>query len=121
MKKLLETSPTFEEEINIVYSKKKMNACFLSTMNDRRALIEQYKKLFYSRPNANTKQAFDNLCVRPRTKRYANRLSFNYLVVKNLQCESCVNKCVYDALKKFYLMDKKCVAQVDSLVAKESS
>lgn len=118
---LIKRSAEFEDEEEITWkSKKKRNFCFLQVMNNRHALIEQYKKLFYTSPKpSKTQQAFNNLCIRPRKNRYNNRQSFNYLVYKQLQCQNCKNKCVFEALKTFYLMDSKCVSQLKSLFSKD--
>nr|AGS18796.1 LEF-2 [Pieris rapae granulovirus] len=120
---LVQKSPNFEEEeeTEIIMNKNKKNVCFLPFMHDRQMIIEKYKKLFYSGVNARkSEEAFKNLCIRVRLKRYSNRLSFNYLIVKQLQCSECKNKCVYNALKKFYNMESKCVAQLDDLLSRET-
>nr|AUF82037.1 late expression factor-2 [Cryptophlebia leucotreta granulovirus] len=117
LKNLIKKSKSFEEHKEMVYDVKKTNVCF-QTYTNREDIIKIYRKIFYSKSNAKTEESFKKLCIRPRTNRYACRLSFNYLVVKRLQCCECNNICVYDALKLFYLMDSKCVKQVDNLVAK---
>nr|UYX49667.1 LEF-2 [Darna trima granulovirus] len=99
---------------------KKRNVCFVNSLTDRQAIIKQYEKIFYSRSyKLKSEPSFRNLCIRPRNKRYLNRRSFSYLVVKQLQCLKCNNVCVYDALKIFYLMDDKCVDEVNALADKE--
>ncbi|AER41467.1 LEF-2 [Epinotia aporema granulovirus] len=98
---------------------KKRNKCFL-TITNRTDIINSYEQLFYCRyPPPKTKTDFKNLCVRVRDDRFQNRLKFSYLVVKNLKCTKCNNKCIYDALKTFYKNEKKCVAEVDRLISKE--
>ncbi|AEB00317.1 lef-2 [Clostera anachoreta granulovirus] len=122
---LVKKSPTFDEEVSVYgtssSTSNKRDVCFLGCLGDRQALIDKYNKLFYSRTTGGLKSetAFKKLCVRPRRNRYANRLTFNYLIVKRLKCDACSNVCVYDALKMFYNMDDKCVAQVDDLVSRE--
>nr|AAB64421.1 late expression factor 2 homolog lef-2 [Cydia pomonella granulovirus] len=115
---LVEKSKSFEEHTKVEENAKKVKVCFEDCGGNREAIIAKFRKLFYSRPNAKTEPSFNKLCVRPRRQRYACRLSFNFLVVKRLQCCRCDNKCVYDALKRFYKMDSKCVSQVDGLVAR---
>ncbi|QOD39997.1 lef-2 [Matsumuraeses phaseoli granulovirus] len=121
LKAMIERSFSLEEgdEQEVVTKRKKKDVCFLKILYNRRLVYEQYRKLFYSRPNARTEEAFKNLYIRPRNKRYSNRQSFSYLIVKQLQCKNCQNQCVYEALKRFYMMDSKCVAEVDNLVTKE--
>ncbi|ABC61163.1 LEF-2 [Choristoneura occidentalis granulovirus] len=120
LKMLVEKSPDFEEEQLIIQDAKKRNVCFLGVLDDRNDLIGLYRKLFYTNRNPKSLQAFNNLCVRVRKQRYTNRQCFNYLIVKQLQCKTCENACVYKALKNFYKQEKKCVAQVDNLIAKEN-
>ncbi|UYE99051.1 MAG: lef-2 [Betabaculovirus sp.] len=105
---------------DFVKSKKKRDVCFLSTMTNRDTLIAHYNKIFFTHNKSSKSfEAFTNLCIKVRNKRYNNRLTFNYLVLKQLQCNQCQNKCVHEALKKFYFMESKCVGQVDRLIAQE--
>ncbi|AKS25372.1 lef-2 [Clostera anastomosis granulovirus B] len=105
---------------DFVKSKKKRDVCFLSTMTTRDTVIAHYKKIFFSRNKSSKSfEAFNNLCIKVRNQRYNNRLTFNYLVVKQIQCNRCQNKCVYEALKKFYNMESKCVDQLNRLIAQE--
>ncbi|UXX41839.1 lef-2 [Psilogramma increta granulovirus] len=121
---LLKKSASFEEDndtnANYVKSRKKKNVCFLSTMTSRNTLIAHYKEIFFThKKSTKSFEAFNNLCIRVRNQRYNNRLTFNYLVIKQLQCDRCLNKCVHEALKRFYNMDNKCVNQIDRLIAQE--
>lgn len=128
LKLLVEKSASFEDDdecdtnknFNYVKSRKKKNVCFRATMNNRTALIAHYNKIFFTHNKSSKSfEAFTNLCIKVRNKRYNNRLTFNYLVLKQLQCNQCQNKCVHEALKKFYFMESKCVGQVDRLIAQE--
>ncbi|AKN80716.1 late expression factor 2 [Diatraea saccharalis granulovirus] len=122
LQSLLTTQSTdFEEEEETKKNHNKKNVCFLNYIEDRNALIEKYKRLFFYYYKTNKSGiAFTKLCTRVRKERYANRLTFNFMVVKRVGCNVCKNKCVYDALKKFYLMDTKCIAEVDRLMLKEN-
>nr|ARX71373.1 late expression factor 2 [Erinnyis ello granulovirus]ARX71503.1 late expression factor 2 [Erinnyis ello granulovirus] len=123
LKLLVEQSMSFEDDetTECAISNKKKNVCFLSVLNSRDTIIAHYKRVLFNYHSKPTKslEAFNNLCIKVRNKRYNNRLTFNYFVVKRLQCIQCQNKCVYEALRKFYNMESKCVNQVDRLIAQE--
>ncbi|AAM70235.1 late expression factor 2 [Phthorimaea operculella granulovirus] len=122
--KLMQQSLSFEEhdehQQQVQYNKYKRNVCFETSLGNRQKIIDLYRKIFYQFPNAKTLPSFNALCARVRKDRYLHRQKFSYLVVKKLQCKNCQNTCVYDALKQFYMMDDKCVRQVNYLIKKES-
>lgn len=121
LKYMMNKCPTFDEDEEIAKKKyKKRVACF-KVIKRRNDVVDKYRSLFYSKSTeAKTYDDFQALIIRPRNKRFVNRLRFTFLVVKSLKCDECENnKCVYNALKLFYNHDKKCIDEVDRLVAKE--
>lgn len=121
LKHMMSKSISFDDEAVVEKRKyKKRVACF-KNFKLKKEVADKYRAIFYSKSTeAKTFEDFQALCTRSRNKRFANRLRFSFLIVKNLKCDSCEkNVCVYDALKLFYNHDKKCVDEVDRLVAKE--
>lgn len=120
LKFMVNKCPTFDEQQEAQQRRyKQREVCFRETKK-RDDVAAKYQSLFYRSTEAKTWPDFQALRSRPRNKRFANRLKFTFMVVKSLKCDQCPgNGCVYDALKRFYNNDKKCVDEVDRLVSKQ--